>query len=1152
MSSKTALLLGVGRYKDPELQNLRTPPANVSDLASLLQAPEIGAFTDISALQDPSLLEAQESIANIFSHAGAADLILFYFSGHGIKGDNGDLYFAVGDTRRKWPGLYYTAIPGSFLKSMISDSLSKRVVVILDCCFSGAFNQGAMSGSIEKIPIRESFDYGGSGQVVLTSTDETRLAWEEDPNLPNISHSVFSHFLIQGLKDGSADKDGNGLITADELFEFACENVMRAVPKQRPQKYSFKNTQEIVLAKNPFIRSLEADLRSELSSKEPLVRSGAAHRLFEILSPADNGPALAREALDALCSLARDPDPFVRETALKLLSHPQKEVTDLSVTPDAPKPERNVESEVVSRLTVWDKVQSNTEHDFAFLWLSIPSSKPSNSADQSSAPAESLSETDALLAEMKTVLFEYGAIENLQESHGELYLFVGDDRADRTVISSFKCLDKVSSFMAQSELPATDFNFHFAADATSTLLLDPPIGILANYPLVQLTSPDFEPEPLSLRISANLYNILGTDARSIYDRRRRKTPELYCVTGDDFQPGTQLHLVFDDFRKLLRDIQAIVGRTQMGATTWESLRLSVDRMYQAGHQIIDTTLSIDSVAGRHDACEILSEVQADEEDLHQAFGSWLDGISNGNRSEKEDTTALRRFFSSNSRRLSSRIRARLNELLGTKTSPHLDIQKSEDSVALLLGDQPSIVLQHSAELESIVQSLVKGDDLERDQAIDLLLSDHREEFFSFCSQSLREQSSKELLDALWDKADTIALEDLAALHSQQEHPRVFIRLFAENRMAAPRFACLIEGIRSKTFIGFSDLKTIFSKHSIVPSHGDWIVFQRCHLVTCNDFTVKSMACSQVPTSQLWNLAINSNIGPLSLLVLLNRMYGETDRGDDLCKLFFDCTRLRILDLARSNHLRTVEIINSIVYRLFDLDFFVEDTYFDRLDEILNVHRAACKGVEKDFEHFLGYITSLETRKADLGYPTAKLPKEIERIPKGVQRRLAREGLYLEYFVLHPDSRIALETKSHINEGNVGKLLLYRGINMALLFKVARERHLFRTRQNTEVMLHHPKCPKDFARMSIGTFSFKELAKIAMNPNANRNVRDISRIAALRASSCNLRFARENLGRIPEYEVLRLSRDLSINREVRNLAKEHIQKKRSPGTARSSL
>ena len=64
----------------------------------------------------------------------------------------------------------------------------------------------------------------------------------------------------------------------------------------------------------------------------------------------------------------------------------------------------------------------------------------------------------------------------------------------------------------------------------------------------------------------------------------------------------------------------------------------------------------------------------------------------------------------------------------------------------------------------------------------------------------------------------------------------------------------------------------------------------------------------------------------------------------------------------------VDMINSILYRLFEFDFFVEDSYFQRLNDLLNRHINVCSELGKSYDHFGSYMERLEERKAERECP----------------------------------------------------------------------------------------------------------------------------------------------------------------------------------------
>jgi uncharacterized caspase-like protein len=183
----------------------------VRALTELLQDPEIGQFDEVTALVNEPEAKTRRSIASFFVRARPDDVLLLYFSGHGVLDDKGRLYLAAQDTQRDLPQA--TAISAAFVTDAMDSSRSRQQLLILDCCHSGAFARGARGVAEGKAITQATFEGVGSGRAVLTATDATQYAWEGETVIGDAENSVFTHFMIEGLKTGAADTDDDGEIT---------------------------------------------------------------------------------------------------------------------------------------------------------------------------------------------------------------------------------------------------------------------------------------------------------------------------------------------------------------------------------------------------------------------------------------------------------------------------------------------------------------------------------------------------------------------------------------------------------------------------------------------------------------------------------------------------------------------------------------------------------------------------------------------------------------------------------------------------------------------------------------------------------------------------------------------------------------------------
>src|SRR3990172_6519305 len=284
MTSKFALVIANTEYQDASFAKLTAPGKDAEEFAQVLRDAELAAFDDVQVLINENEGKTRRSIARFFAERKRDDLLLLYFSGHGVRNGQGQLFLAANDTEINI--LEATGIPAEFVTYAMNNSRSQRQLLILDCCNSGAFAHGSKSatGIGRSMGIANAFEGSGFGRVVLTATDATQYAWEGDKVIGDTQRSVFTHFLIEGLK-GNADRNGDGRIDVDELYEYAYEEVVRQTPKQTPQKWSYRQQGDIVLRENLRPRQvkpapLPSDLLEMLSYPNVSIRRAGIQELI--------------------------------------------------------------------------------------------------------------------------------------------------------------------------------------------------------------------------------------------------------------------------------------------------------------------------------------------------------------------------------------------------------------------------------------------------------------------------------------------------------------------------------------------------------------------------------------------------------------------------------------------------------------------------------------------------------------------------------------------------------------------------------------------------------------------------------------------------------------------------------------------------------
>jgi hypothetical protein len=240
---RLALVVASSQFTDQTLQQLVAPGQDAADLARVLEDATIGGF-EVKVLINRPSHEVRREIEAFFANRKRDDLLLLYFSGHGVKDDDGRLYLATTDTQRGL--LRSTAVPAAFVNETMTVSRSRRQVLVLDCCHSGAFARGMVAKGGESVDIRDRFQ--GRGRVVLTASNATQYAFQGDEIIGEGSRSVFTHSLVRGLETGEADLDGDGWISLDELYDYVYDQVTDEMPQQTPGKWTFGLQGDIVIA----------------------------------------------------------------------------------------------------------------------------------------------------------------------------------------------------------------------------------------------------------------------------------------------------------------------------------------------------------------------------------------------------------------------------------------------------------------------------------------------------------------------------------------------------------------------------------------------------------------------------------------------------------------------------------------------------------------------------------------------------------------------------------------------------------------------------------------------------------------------------------------------------------------------------------------
>ncbi|MEO3765674.1 DnaJ C-terminal domain-containing protein [Streptomyces sp. B5E4] len=311
--SRDALLIATDTYDDGAFRPLRSPGQDCAGLARALADPAIGGFR-AEQVKDAPAHQVMRAVERFFRDRSRDDLLLLHLSCHGIKDDDGHLHFAARDTDRDLPAS--TAMPAAFLRGQLERCRARTVVVLLDCCYSGAFLTGAKGD--DQVHLRD--ELAGSGRVVLTATSRTEYAWEGDRLESTAPQpSLFTGALIEGLATGAADLDGDGRITVTELYDYVYESLHRAGIRQRPRMWADVEYQ-VVIARVPPPAPVDDEPAPAPVDDEPAPAAVDDTNFRDILGAffgaagAQPGPGRSRRGTDATLALDIDLEDMARGT----------------------------------------------------------------------------------------------------------------------------------------------------------------------------------------------------------------------------------------------------------------------------------------------------------------------------------------------------------------------------------------------------------------------------------------------------------------------------------------------------------------------------------------------------------------------------------------------------------------------------------------------------------------------------------------------------------------------------------------------------------------------------------------------------------------------------------------------------------------------
>jgi len=228
-SRVTIMAVGINKYQDSHLPNLRGAHKDVEKIKNVFTKHKKAAIYNsrqFIELRDPTSGEFKEKINEyVLDRSADGDILILYFSGHGVAIGRDDFGFCTQDTIIH--PISKTALPFSVVKfSEILQSLntvSVIPIIIIDACYSGIASKSLIIPPIEVISTiqTQTHTIAASSYALLCSCSEL------EPSVDTPDGGIFSNQLASVLTDG-LDKDElyEPILTLHDVFNKLGEKVL--------------------------------------------------------------------------------------------------------------------------------------------------------------------------------------------------------------------------------------------------------------------------------------------------------------------------------------------------------------------------------------------------------------------------------------------------------------------------------------------------------------------------------------------------------------------------------------------------------------------------------------------------------------------------------------------------------------------------------------------------------------------------------------------------------------------------------------------------------------------------------------------------------------------------------------------------------------
>ncbi|MCK4761252.1 MAG: caspase family protein [Candidatus Aminicenantes bacterium] len=233
-----AICIGINNYEDDSIMNLKNARNDAKELGKVLK--QYGQFDRVYVMTDdldgkkgeyPKLMNIRRKLDFIKEFIKPEDLILIFFSGHGISNSKNEGYLVLADSYIG--NLYGSSLKIGELIAWLKKLKVKKSLLLLDACRERFQDGKAINlNGLKSMRFKQA-----EVAAVFYSTKSGWFSYEDKEG----NFGIFTNFLVKGLK-GDADNtmvagNGDGIVSFSELASYVEEGVSNwALDEGRKQR----------------------------------------------------------------------------------------------------------------------------------------------------------------------------------------------------------------------------------------------------------------------------------------------------------------------------------------------------------------------------------------------------------------------------------------------------------------------------------------------------------------------------------------------------------------------------------------------------------------------------------------------------------------------------------------------------------------------------------------------------------------------------------------------------------------------------------------------------------------------------------------------------------------------------------------------------